>query len=262
MMGVKHIVVAINKMDLVDYSPFVFNKIEKDYRDIAKVLGIPYVTIIPVSAVNGDNITKHSENTPWYHGPTLIGHLEHVEIAMTYNAERFALPVQWVNRPDANFRGLSGQIASGRICIGERVTILPSKRDAVLSRIVTFDGELNEAESGQSVTLVLDRELDISRGDVIALSDNLVGTAKSVEAQLLWMSTEAFDPYKSYLAKIGTTTEDGASIFKGFGFHGASSILYNVGVGIGWTRGLQLGMSWPTNAHGGARYMVRLQRAF
>ena len=206
MMGVKHVVVAINKMDLVEYSPFIFNAIEKSYREIAASLNISHVTVIPVSAVNGDNIATRSGNTPWYHGPTLIDHLETAEISTSPNSARFALPVQWVNRPDANFRGFSGLIASGHVKPGDRITVLPSKRDAVISRIVTFDGDLDQAEAGQSVTIALDREVDISRGDVLALSDNLVGTAKSVEAQILWMSAEPLQVEKSYLAKIGAVT--------------------------------------------------------
>ena len=204
MMGVKHVVVAINKMDLVDYAQGVFDAIEAIYRDIAQRLGIPHVTVIPVSAVKGDNIAALSGATPWYRGPTLIDHLEQVKITDKETDRRFAFPVQWVNRPDSNFRGFSGQIASGHIGIGQKITVLPAGHDAILSRIVTFDGERIQAEAGESVTLVLDREVDVSRGDVLALADDPVAIAESVLTQILWMSAEALAPGRTFIAKLAT----------------------------------------------------------
>ena len=206
MVGVKNVIVAVNKMDLVDYSPFVFQAIERAYHDIANSLNIPHVTVIPVSAVAGDNIAALSARTPWYNGPSLIEHLETVDVKSNASDAGFAMPVQWVNRPDSSFRGYSGLIASGNISPGDAITVVPSGREAIIERIVTFDGDLDQAIAGQSVTLTLDREVDISRGDVISTVAQPVGASKVVSAQLLWMSAEPLDPQKSYLAKLATTT--------------------------------------------------------
>lgn len=206
MVGVKTVIVAVNKMDLVDYSPFVFHAIERAYHDIAKALNIPHVTVIPVSAVAGDNIAAPSTHTPWYHGPTLIDVLETVEVESGTSDAGFALPVQWVNRPDSSFRGYAGLIASGRIAPGDAITVVPSGRSAVVERIVTYDGDLDHADAGQAVTLTLDRDIDISRGDVICASNQPVTGAKALSARVLWMSAEPHDPQKSYLAKLATTT--------------------------------------------------------
>lgn len=206
MMGVKNIIVAVNKMDLVDYSQSIFAQIETAYRDIASQLNIPHVVVIPVSAVNGDNIITLSSQTSWYKGPSLIQHLNEVNIESASQNHSFAMPVQWVNRPDSQFRGFSGQIASGHIRTGDHITILPSQRLARIARIVTFDDDLDEAEAGQSVTLVLDREVDVSRGDVIATGQPSAHIARAIYGQFLWMSAEPFQHEKSYLAKIGATT--------------------------------------------------------
>jgi bifunctional enzyme CysN/CysC len=206
MVGVKHVVVAVNKMDLVDYAASVFETIERDYRAIAKTLDIPNVTVIPVSAVAGDNIASPSTNTPWYQGPSLMDYLETVDVQSSLPSSGFAMPVQWVNRPDSSFRGYSGQIASGRIKPGDEIAIVPGGRKAIIDRIVTFDGDLTHAEVGQSVTLTLDRELDISRGEVIVLASQPLSSAKAVFAQLLWMSAEPLDATKSYVAKLATTS--------------------------------------------------------
>ena len=206
MVGVKTVIVAVNKMDLVDYSPFVFHAIERAYHDIAKALNIPHVTVIPVSAVAGDNIAAPSTHMPWYHGPSLIDVLETVEVESVTSNAGFALPVQWVNRPDSSFRGYAGLIASGRIAPGDGITVVPSGRSAVIKRIVTYEGDLDHAEAGQSVTLTLDREIDISRGDVISSSRQPITAAKALSARVLWMSAEPLDAQKSYLAKLATTT--------------------------------------------------------
>jgi len=206
MVGVKHVVVAVNKMDLVDYSASVFEKIERDYHAIAQTLDIPNVTVIPVSAVAGENIATVSTKTPWYQGPTLIDYLETVDVQAALSLSSFAMPVQWVNRPDSSFRGYSGQIASGRIKPGDEIKVVPGGREAIIDRIVTFDGDLAYAEVGQSVTLTLDCELDISRGEVITLASQPVDSAKNISAQLLWMSAEPLDATKSYIAKLATTS--------------------------------------------------------
>ena len=206
MVGVKNVIVAVNKMDLVDYSPSVFQAIDRAYHDIAKALNIPHVTVIPVSAVAGDNIAAPSARTPWYNGPSLIEHLETVDVQSNASDAGFAMPVQWVNRPDSSFRGYSGLIASGHVSSGDAITIVPGGREAIIERIVTFDGDLDHAITGQSVTLTLDREVDISRGDVISTVTEPVGASKVVSTQVLWMSAEPLDPQKSYLAKLATTT--------------------------------------------------------
>ena len=206
MVGVKNVIVAVNKMDLVDYSPFVFQAIEHAYHDIAKTLNIPNVIVIPVSAVAGDNIAAPSARTPWYNGPSLIEYLETVDVQSNASDAGFAMPVQWVNRPDSSFRGYSGLIASGRISPGDAITIVPGGREAIIDRIVTFDGDRDQAMTGQSVTLTLDREVDISRGDVISTISEPVSASKVVSTQVLWMSAEPLDPQKSYLAKLATTT--------------------------------------------------------
>ena len=180
MVGVKNVIVAVKKMDLVDYSPFVFQAIEHAYHDIAKTLNIPNVIVIPVSAVAGDNIAAPSARTPWYNGPSLIEYLETVDVQSNASDAGFAMPVQWVNRPDSSFRGYSGLIASGRISPGDAITIVPGGREAIIDRIVTFDGDRDQAMTGQSVTLTLDREVDISRGDVISTISELVKAPDTV----------------------------------------------------------------------------------
>jgi bifunctional enzyme CysN/CysC len=212
MVGVRHIIVAVNKMDLVAYSKASFEAIERDYRMLAKSLGLSDVTIIPVSAVEGDNIADRSVHMPWYKGPTLISHLETVEISSRAEDHGFSFPVQWVNRPDSQFRGYSGQIASGIVHQGDTIRLVPHGGEARIDRIVTFDGDLEQAEKGQSVTLVLDRELDISRGDVIVSPEARIASAKSVVARIIWMSVEPLDAEKSYLFKLGTTTVAGTLI--------------------------------------------------
>jgi bifunctional enzyme CysN/CysC len=206
MLGVRSVVVAVNKMDLVEWSPFVFSRIEREFAEIASRLGIEDVLCIPISALDGDNVVTRSERTPWYHGPTLVAYLETVDTEPKGGAHSFRMPVQWVNRPDADFRGYSGLIASGAIAPGDRVEIGPGKREAIVERIVTFDGDLQEAQAGQSVTLTLDREIDVSRGDVIASAAAPVPAARSIVSRMLWMSSEPLHPAGPYLVKLGTQT--------------------------------------------------------
>jgi len=206
LLGIRHVVLAINKLDLVDYSQQVFDEIVDDYRAFATDIGLENVVAIPLSALRGDNIIEPSANTPWYTGPTLIGHLETVDVAEDLEAKPFRLPVQWVNRPDLDFRGFSGQIAGGGVRPGDRVRILPSGRESTVARIVTYDGDLEEAVAGQSVTLTLADEVDVSRGDVIAAASAPASVADQFEAHIVWMSEKPMLPGRPYLLKVGTRT--------------------------------------------------------
>lgn len=206
LLGIRHIVLAINKLDLVDYSQDVFNSIETEYREFAEQIGLTDIVAIPISALRGDNVTERSENTPWYHGPTLIGHLETIEVDDELTAKPFRLPVQWVNRPDLDFRGFSGEIASGVVRVGDRLRVLPSGRESNVERIVTFDGDLPEAAAGQSVTLSLTDEIDISRGDILAAASSPPAVADQFEAHIIWMSEAEMLPGRPYLLKIGART--------------------------------------------------------
>ncbi|MBA3941994.1 MAG: adenylyl-sulfate kinase [Sphingopyxis sp.] len=205
LLGIRHIVLAVNKMDLVGYDKAVFDRITLAYRAFASEIGITHFTAIPISGFKGDNITALSENTPWFKGPALIEHLENVEVGgATDEAKPFRLPVQWVNRPNLDFRGFAGQLASGTVKPGDAVRILPSGKTTTVSRIVTLGGDLNEAVAGQSVTLTLADEVDCSRGDVIATADNPPETADQFEATLVWMADEAMIPGRAYWLKLAT----------------------------------------------------------
>jgi len=206
LLGIRHIVVAVNKLDLVGYSQEAFDAIEADYRSFAGQIGIEDVTCIPISALLGDNVTSRSANTPFYDGPTLVQHLEEVEVGDDGPGKPFRLPVQWVNRPNLDFRGFSGQIVGGTVRPGDRVRIVPSGTESTVARIVTADGDLAEAASGQSVTLTLADEVDVSRGDVIAEAADPPSLADQFECHLIWMGEEHLLPGRPYLLKIGTRT--------------------------------------------------------
>ncbi|MDT3444901.1 MULTISPECIES: sulfate adenylyltransferase subunit CysN [unclassified Pseudofrankia] len=208
LLGIRHVVLAINKLDLVDYSKDVFDAIETDYGAFAAQIGLDgeAITCIPLSALRGDNITAPSANTPWYTGPTLVGHLETVQIDDASAAGPFRLPVQWVNRPDLDFRGFAGQIAGGTVRPGDRVRTLPGGQESTVERIVTADGDLAEAVAGQSVTISLADEIDISRGDLLAAADSPAEVADQFECHLVWMSPEPMLPGRPYLLKLGTRT--------------------------------------------------------
>ncbi|MCB0959888.1 MAG: adenylyl-sulfate kinase, partial [Acidimicrobiales bacterium] len=206
LLGIRHVVVAINKLDLVDYSQDTFDAIEADYRAFAAEIGLEHVTCIPLSALKGDNITEPSPNTPWYHGPTLIGFLETVEVHDDTEAKPFRMPVQWVNRPNLDFRGFSGEIVGGSLRPGDRVRVVPSGRESTVARIVTMDGDLDVAVAGQSVTVCLADEVDVSRGDVLAAADAPPQVADQFECHLVWMSEEEMLPGRPYLLKLGTRT--------------------------------------------------------
>jgi bifunctional enzyme CysN/CysC len=207
LVGIRHVVLAVNKMDLVGYARETFEAIERAYRDLAAQLEVPHVTCIPVSALRGDNVTTPSTNMPWYAGPTLMEYLETVELDQDrLQASPFRFPVQWVNRPNADFRGFAGTVASGRIRAGDRVRVLPSGRETRVARLVTQDGDLPEAVAGQSVTITLADEVDASRGDVLTAADAPAGVADQFEATLVWLSEQPLIPGRSYWLKIGART--------------------------------------------------------
>jgi bifunctional enzyme CysN/CysC len=211
LLGIRHVVLAVNKMDLVDHDPAVFARIADDYRALAAQLGIPDVTAIPLSALNGDNMLSRSERMPWYAGPTLLEHLETVDISHARRDLGLRLPVQWVCRPDQNFRGFAGTLVSGTARVGEEIVALPSGRRSKIARIVTGDGDLDTAITGQAVTLTLEDEIDISRGDVIAAASSPAQVADQFAAHLLWMGEHALLPGRPYWLKIGARTV-GASV--------------------------------------------------
>ena len=212
LLGIRHVVVVVNKMDLVDYSEKVFRDIETEYRKFAAELGLPAVTVIPVSAVNGDNIISPSTNTSWYQGPTLMGLLDSVEVDDSRLQEQpLRLPVQWVNRinqdkKNLDFRGFAGTIVSGRVHKGDTIRAQPSGRTSKVARIVTYDGDLEQAIVGQSITLTLEDEIDISRGDLIVKADAPAEVSDQFEATVVWMNEAALLPGRSYLMKVGTKT--------------------------------------------------------
>ncbi|MAC88836.1 sulfate adenylyltransferase subunit CysN [Maricaulis sp.] len=206
MMGIRHIVLAVNKMDLVKHSRGRFHEIVAEYLKSAEELGFESITPIPMSARYGENVTKRSDAMSWYTGPTLIEHLEDLDIDSDIQSEPFRMPVQWVNRPNLNFRGYSGTIVSGTIRPGEAIIVAQSGQAANIERIVTADGDLEEAVAGDAVTLVLNHEIDISRGDVIASAEERPQVTDQFAAELLWMSEEDLLPGRSYLLKIGTAT--------------------------------------------------------
>ncbi|MGE6606487.1 sulfate adenylyltransferase subunit CysN [Halomonas sp. NPDC076908] len=207
LMGMRHLVVAINKMDLVDYSKARFDEIVEEYRAFAKQLGLENITFIPMSALKGDNVIVHSAKMPWYHGTTLLGYLETVELdAEHLQRSPFRMPVQWVNRPNLDFRGFTGMVASGTVRPGDQIRVQPSGNTSTVSRIYTLDGDLEEAIAGQSITLLLDDEIDISRGDVISGVEQPAQTADQFETTLVWMHEEPLLPGRPYLMKLGTQT--------------------------------------------------------
>ncbi|WP_458734898.1 sulfate adenylyltransferase subunit CysN [Zobellella taiwanensis] len=207
LLGIRHIVVAINKMDLVGYSEKTFRTIVEEYSRFAEQLGLKHITYIPLSAFKGDNIIVHGDNMPWYHGTTLMGYLETVEVDDTRMQQApFRLPVQWVNRPNLDFRGFAGTIASGVIKPGDRIRVQPSGKESHVARIVVHGADLPRAVAGQSVTLTLTDEIDISRGDVISTADAPAHTADQFETTLVWMHEDALLPGRPYLLKIGTKT--------------------------------------------------------
>ena len=205
MVGVKKIILAINKLDLVDYSEATYKQITQDYLDFASVaLELEEITSIPISALKGDNIVGSSKNTPWYSGPSIMDYLETIEVAAPAQERPFRLPVQWVNRPNREFRGFAGMIASGMVKPGDRIRVLPSGTESNVKEIITSDGHLRIAGAGRGVTLTLEDEIDISRGDIITAAESPCQTADQFRARLLWMDSDSMAPGREYLFKSNT----------------------------------------------------------
>ncbi|MBR0680296.1 sulfate adenylyltransferase subunit CysN [Roseomonas eburnea] len=203
LLGIRDIVVAVNKIDLVNFSEDTFDRIVGDYVTFASELGFRSVVPVPISARFGDNVTQRSGNMPWYHGPTLLEHLETVDVTQDLAGKPFRFPVQWVNRPNLDFRGFAGTIAAGRIAPGDQVVVAASGKTSRIARIVTADGDLPSAEAGQAVTLTLEDEVDVARGDILVRPAERPPVADQFAAHLLWMDEEAMLPGRGYLMRIG-----------------------------------------------------------
>jgi bifunctional enzyme CysN/CysC len=206
LLGIRQVVLAVNKMDLVGYAPEVFEGIVADFRAFAARIDLIDVTPIPLSAALGENVTRAGGAMPWYSGPTLLAHLEAAPGDAQPAAGPFRFPVQWISRPDADFRGFAGRIVSGSVRPGERVRVLPSGREARVARLVTADGDLSEAAAGQSLTLTLDAEVDVGRGDVLACADAAPEVADQFEATIVWLNEEPMLQGRAYFMKTGTRT--------------------------------------------------------
>jgi bifunctional enzyme CysN/CysC len=206
LLGIRHIVVTINKMDLIDFDQKKFDEICDDYRSFAARLDLPDLHFIPISALNGDNVVDRSEHMPWYNGSSLMSFLESVYIGSDRNMEDFRMPVQYVIRPNLDYRGFAGTLASGIIRKGDEVMVLPSRKKAIVKRIVTQDGDLDEAHTPQSITLVLDREVDCSRGDMLVRPGNVPKVDNQFDATIVWMTAEPMLPGKSYIFKHTSQT--------------------------------------------------------
>jgi len=208
LLGIKHVIVAVNKMDLVGFEQARYKEIQNDYLKLAGHLDIPDIHFVPISALKGDNIVTRSDNTPWFRGRTLLEYLETLEIKRQRNGN-FRFAVQYVNRPNSQFRGYAGTIASGEVKVGDTIRVLPSGQVSTIKSIVVFEGEIEKASAPQAVTLTLNDELDISRGDVIAEKDALPHMSARLRAKVVWMHQTALEPDKDYLIKIGTKTTIG-----------------------------------------------------
>ena len=203
LLGIKHVVVAVNKMDLNDFSQEVFNNIEVDFRDFAKDLGFAEIMCIPMSALDGDNVTTKSDKSPWYKGKSLLNYLEDVDVEKNSLEAPFRLPVQWVNRPNLDFRGFSGTIASGTVKVGDKITVVPSGKTSTVKSIVTYSGDLEAAREDMAITLTLEDEIDISRGDIICHDGAATEHADQLQAHILWMSDNELFPGRQYILKTG-----------------------------------------------------------
>jgi bifunctional enzyme CysN/CysC len=204
LIGVKHVVLAVNKIDLVGYDEKTFRTIEAEYRQFARDHGFETLVAIPDSALKGDNVLRPSPAMAWYTGPQLVPYLETIEVASDRTDKPFRFPVQWVNRPNLDFRGFSGTVASGIVSVGDDILVAASRKPAMISRIVTMDGDLGQAIAGQAVTLVLDREVDISRGDMLVHAGEPPEFSNQFQARMVWMNEEPAFPGRSYLLKIGS----------------------------------------------------------
>ncbi|WP_231871913.1 sulfate adenylyltransferase subunit 1, partial [Oleiphilus sp. HI0079] len=210
LLGIKHVVVAINKMDLVDYNEGRYNEIKDDYLSFTSQLGMHDIRFVPISALKGTNVLTNSELTPWFKGEPLMQILENVKVADDKNFKDFRLPVQYVNRPNLNFRGFCGTIASGEINKGDEVIALPSNKRSTVKSIVTYDGDISSAFAGQAITLTLNDEIDVSRGDTLVKSDSIPSVSQSFLANIVWMSEDAISPGKLIDIKLGSSTSSGS----------------------------------------------------
>jgi bifunctional enzyme CysN/CysC len=206
LLGIKHVVVAVNKMDLMDFDQNVFDDICKDYRNFITSLDVPEVTFIPLSALKGDNVVDRSVNMPWYHGRTLLEYLENVHVSSDRNFSDFRFPVQYVNRPSLKFRGFAGRITSGIVTVGDEILALPSGKKSKVKEIVTYDGSTKEAYPPQSITLTLEDEIDISRGEMIVHPNNRPSISRRFEAYIVWMDEKNMKPETQYFIKHNTNT--------------------------------------------------------
>lgn len=206
LLGIRHVVLAVNKMDLVDFDRERFEAIASEYRHFVESLGISDLQCIPLSALDGDNVVKHSDRTPWYHGPALLEFLETVSIDQDINMTDFRFPVQYVIRPDADFRGYGGKVASGVVSRGDEVKALPSGKSSRIKRIVTYDGDLEKAFAPQSVTIVLEDEIDLSRGEMLVKAGDEPNVGHNFKAMMVWMDVEVMDRGKSFFLKHTTNT--------------------------------------------------------
>lgn len=204
LLGIKHIIVAINKMDLMDYSQEVYQKIKADYREIAKSFSIDDIRFVPISALKGDNVVTPSEHMDWYPGATLMKLLETVKVSQDKNLDQMRFPVQYVNRPNLNFRGFCGTLASGVIRVGDEVTALPSGKRSRVKSIYTFDGELSQAQPGQAITITLEDEIDVSRGDMLVHEGHEPAVVNQLEAHIVWMDEAPLRTHKEYVFKFAT----------------------------------------------------------
>jgi sulfate adenylyltransferase subunit 1 len=209
LLGIKHIVVAVNKMDLLNFDEAVFEKIKQDYFDFSAKLGMSNVMFVPISALDGDNVVNRSERSPWYQGQTLMEIFETVPIAGDKNYSDFRFPVQYVNRPNLDFRGFCGNVASGVVKVGDEIRVLPSGKTSYVKSIVTYDGELQEAFTGQAVTLTLTTEVDVSRGDLLVLAKEVVPQSNHLKAHIVWMAEKTTQANSEYLFKFASKVVSG-----------------------------------------------------
>lgn len=209
LLGIKHIVVAVNKMDLVDFSQARYQEIKKEYRDFAQSLDFDDVRFVPLSALNGDNVVEESANMPWYPGATLMKLLNTIDVVPKNEFTQFRFQVQYVNRPNLDFRGFAGTIASGHVLVGDTIVALPSGKESVVKEIVTFDGNIDRADKGMAVTLTLEDEIDISRGEMIVKKGNLPHSTKEFNATVVWMHDNELEPGREYFIKHGSKMTTG-----------------------------------------------------
>ena len=212
LLGIKHVLIAVNKMDLVDYSQDRYQEIKKEYREFAEDLSFEDVRFVPISALKGDNVVEESTNMPWYPGATMMKLLNTIKVDGDESFTQFRFQVQYVNRPNLDFRGFAGTVASGHIRVGDSIVTLPSGKESTIKSIVTFEGEIDRADKGMAVTLTLDTEIDISRGELIVKKDNLPVTSKEINTTVVWMHEDELEPGRDYYIKHGSKMTSGHAI--------------------------------------------------